>query len=120
MSGLFADITGKVLAVALVLLSAAALAYGAARHVSGMVSQAHLDAIAERDAHWSAEIAKSNTEYANRAAAQARAVIAVQAKAGDEIAQIKREQLERKKDNEALPSSDACGISATRGRLLIR
>ena len=120
MSAFFADLGGKAIAVAILLLAAAALAYGAAKNVNAMVSMARAAAIAERDAHWSAEIARSNTEYANRAAAQARAVIELQAKAGDEIAQIKREQLERKKDNEALPSGDACGISAPRSRLLIR
>lgn len=120
MSAFFAGLTGKVITVAALLAAAAALAYGAAKNVNEMVSLARETAIAERDAHWSAEIAKSNTEYANRAAAQARAVIDLQAKAGDEIAQIKREQLERKKDNEALPGNGACGISPARGRLLIR
>ncbi len=120
MSALFANLGGKLLAAAILLLAAAALAFGAARSIDGMVSQARLSAIAERDAHWSAEIAKSNTDYANRAAAQARAVIALQAKASDDIAEIQREKLERRKDNEGLPDTGTCGISASRGRLLIR
>lgn len=72
----------------------------------------------ERDAHWSAEIEKSNAAVARVHAEQAARVVTLESEiASAEARSISLEnELERK--NADLPNAAVCGIDRERGRLL--
>lgn len=88
--------------------------------ISNMVTEAAASARAERDAHWQAEIARSNEAVAKAEAQRAEQVASVNADAEDRIALAERQVLELRKDNDALPDDGSCGLSAGRVELLNR
>lgn len=88
--------------------------------IDGMIVRAGETARAERDAHWQAEISKSNAEAAKAQADAAEQVVAVNADADRKIAMAERQALEARKDNDALPDDGSCGLSAGRVELLNR
>jgi hypothetical protein len=127
MSGFFAGLTGKALAVALVLLAAgglmigaATLVYKATANVQAIIdkSVARAEDAARAECH--AQIAQSNSEANAKIAAQSRVIVQVQADATEKIAEISRDEAAKRKDNEALPSGGSCGIDAAHSRVLIR
>ena len=112
---------------AIILIAVAALFCGTAfaidrgiSTVAGMVKDAGDTARAERDAHYAAEIAKSNAEVADMRAAQAEKVTAIDADAQDKIALAERQLVEFRKDSDALPDDGSCGLSPGRVELLDR
>lgn len=88
--------------------------------INGMVAAARQQAIAERDAFWEGEIAKSNAKAAAAQVEQALKVAGLEAALS--AAQIDTQaQLDRlEKDDAALPDGDAVGLDAARVRLLPR
>ncbi len=127
MSALFAGISGKALALALVLLAAGGLMIGAAslifrasENFKSVTEQAVTQAKAAVRAEYEAQIAKSNSEANAKIAAQTRAIVQMQAEATDKIAEIERDKAAARKDNESLPNGGSCGIDAAHRRLLIR
>lgn len=120
MSAFLASTFGKIVSVCLILLAAAALSLAAVKSFRGMLDDVRAAATAATDAKWEAKIAQSNTEAANRQAGQARMIVQVQADAADQIAAIERDQIAKRKDNEALPDDGSCGLDAAHSRLLIR
>lgn len=83
-----------------------------------IVAKVEASARAERDAHWTAEIEKSNAETERRLRLQAMAVQAADAVARDRIeaASLKISELEKK--NEALPVNSCGGLGRDRVQLL--
>ncbi len=90
------------------------IAFAALRTLDRMVAAAK----AERDAHWTAEIARSNAEAEAARLADLERMIAVETDARDRIAEAERKAAELEKDNEALPDAAACGLTRDRVRLL--
>ncbi len=107
MSALFAGISGKALAVALVLLAAGGLTIGAASLIYKAAASVQAMTIKPRRsatvAHQQclAQIAQSNSEANARIAAQSRAIVQVQAEATDKIAEIERDGRQRGKTMKA-------------------
>lgn len=107
----------------LILLLLAATAFAVRSGINtihGMVETARKEAIAERDAFWEGEIAKSNAKAAAAQAEQALKVAGLEAALS--AARIDTQaQLDRlEKDDAALPDGDAVGLDAARVRLLPR
>ncbi len=86
--------------------------------VDNMVSDARDHAIAERDAHWTAQIEKSNALAEMRAAEQARNARDAEIAANERVrvAEDQIEEMERK--NALLPDGDGHGLGRDRVRLL--
>lgn len=106
------------LAVAgLLALAGAGFWRGMAR-IEAMTLAAADGARKERDAHWSAEIEKSNAAVARVHAEQAARVVALESEiASAEARSVSLEnELERK--NAELPNAAVCGLDAGRWRLL--
>lgn len=127
MSALFAGLSGKALALALVLLAAgglmigaASLIYRASENFKAVTDQAVIKAEGAVRAECKTQIAQSNSEANAKIAAQSRAIVQVQAEANDKIAEIERDRAAARKDNESLPNGGSCGIDAAHSRLLIR
>lgn len=87
-------------------------------HIHALVSEARVAAIAERDAHWRAEIAASNAEVEKARAESAIAAAKASAEADQTISGLRAELTELEKKNVALPKGGACGLDAGRVRLL--
>ncbi|PWE52140.1 hypothetical protein DEM27_32590 [Metarhizobium album] len=102
------------------LLAAAGLHYAALATARGMVDDVRTLTIAERDAHWSGEIERSNATANRQVADQARATLQIQAAAADKVRQAELALSEMEKANAALPNGDACGLDRDRVRLLAR
>lgn len=83
-----------------------------------MVTRAEDAARAERDAHWTAEIAKSNAETERQLKLQAMAAASADAAARDKIAAANLKVLELEKKNEALPVNECGGLGRARVELL--
>lgn len=101
----------------LLALAGAAFWRGMAR-IEAMTLAAADGARKERDAHWSAEIEKSNAAVARVHAEQAARVVALESEiASAEARSVSLEnELERK--NAELPNAAVCGLDAGRWRLL--
>ena len=113
---------GVALALALAaLLATAGLAFwrGMAR-IDGLVETARASAIAERDAHWRAEIEHSNTLVEAERHRQAEAATVADQATRAEIDSLQKQLLELEARNAALPGGDRCGIDRDRIRLLNR
>lgn len=83
-----------------------------------MVTKAEDAARAERDAHWSAEIAKSNVETEKRLRLQTMAAVAADTAARDKIAAVNLKLEELEKANDALPDTGCGGLGRDRVELL--
>ncbi|SIQ24234.1 hypothetical protein SAMN05880590_102756 [Rhizobium sp. RU35A] len=88
------------------------------RVIDGMIDDARASAIAERDAHWTAQIQKSNAEVQTRIAENLRQTMAVQNAARDEVAAAEARATQLETENAALPNAGACGLGRDRVRLL--
>lgn len=86
--------------------------------LDGMVAEARASAVAERDAHWRAEIAASNAEAERQRAEQAINAAAAQGAAQLRIAALTSELEQMEAANAGLPNGDACGLGRDRVRLL--
>lgn len=109
-----------VFAITAAIVCAAGIGWAGIAKIDGMVANARTTAIAERDAHWQAEIARSNQEVAELRADQAEHVAAIDADAHVKIALAEREATEVRKDSDALPDDGSCGLSLDRVQLLDR
>lgn len=105
---------------ATVLLVVGAIAFLGLRTLDRMVTQSAERATNERDAHWKAEIEKSNADTERQLRFQAMAAQAADAVARDKIAAANLRILELEKDNEALPENSCGGLGRDRVKLLAR
>lgn len=99
-------------------LAAVFLTFCTVTIVRGMEARARASAISERDAHWTAEIAKSSTAEQARIAANLRQTMAADAAARDRIADAEARAAELETENAALASDGRCGVGRDRVRLL--
>lgn len=113
-------IAGPIVIPAVLLFAAVLVAGLTVRTVNGMVDDARVQSIAERDAHWSAEIDAANAAAALQVAEQVRAALAVEAAANNRVREVENKLTELENENAALPNGDACGIDRDRVRLLNR
>lgn len=118
MGGLFAKIGGPLMIAAIALLGAGLLFFAAVHTINGMVDQARLSAIAERDSYWKGQIAESNAEAEAKRAAQAEVAMKLQAAASDRVRAAEDKQAKVEKDNAALTDDGTCGLKRDRIRLL--
>lgn len=102
------------------LVAAAGLSFLAASKISSMIEDAAALARAERDAHWTAEIERTNAHAARRIADQAREALQIETAANERIRAAEQEQAVLEKKNAALPDGGACGLDHGRVRLLAR
>lgn len=86
--------------------------------IDAMITTASDSARAERDAHWRAEIEKSNADAQAKIAETLKSTIAAQDAARDQLAAAERRATELEKDNDALPDNAKYGLSRGRVRLL--
>lgn len=86
--------------------------------LSGMIADARKSAIAERDAHWTAQIEKSNANQARREAAQALETMRINAETAKTIAAQRARLITLEKANAALPNGTAVGLDRGRVQLL--
>ena len=84
-----------------------------------LVAKAEAAARAERDAHWTAEIERSNAETEKRLRLQAETARAADAIARDAIDAANLKILELEKANEALPDTRCGGLGRARVELLL-
>ena len=122
---LISKVTTPVVIVGAMLLAAAGLGTISILAVERMqerqdrqVAAARVQAIAERDAHWTAEIEKSEAAANRRIADQVRTAMAIEADANSRIQAAQQQLIDLEKQNAALPFGDACGLSRDRVRLL--
>lgn len=92
--------------------------WGAAACLKSIINDRVAAAVAERDSHWTSEIAKSEAIAAQNIIEQMRASHAADLVATAEIARLKAENVELEKRNAELPDSDGSGIDIERTRLL--
>ena len=91
-----------------------------AQSISDQVAAARAQAIAARDAHWQAEIARSNVEAEAERRRLAEDAMAVDAATRAEIARLEQSLADMEARNAALPGAAACGLDRERVRLLSR
>lgn len=118
MSALLAKVGGPLIVAGAMILAAMFLGIMALTIGRGMLDDARAAAIAERDAHWSAEIERGEKEANARIAENLRATMAAQDAARDQIASAEERARELEIQNAALPDDGACGLSHDRVRLL--
>lgn len=105
----------------LILLAAVAFAFWRGTvAIENMVAEARAAAIAERDAHWTAQIEKSNAEVELRRLQDAHIAQQRSAIADEQINGLQAALSEMEKKNAALPNATGCGLSRARVRLLNR
>ncbi|MBB4955350.1 septal ring factor EnvC (AmiA/AmiB activator) [Agrobacterium vitis] len=86
--------------------------------VESMVAAGAAAARNERDAHWRAEIEKSNADAQAKLAETLKSTMAAQDAARDQLAALERRATELEKDNDSLPENGRFGLSRSRVRLL--
>lgn len=106
------------LAVAALIALGGLGAWRAMARIDAMERRAADAAAAARDAHWSAEIARSNAAVERQRAEQAITAAAAEHAAAAEIATLKSHLTDLEHANAALPNGDRCGIGRDRIRLL--
>ncbi len=107
--------------IALVFVALTALAVlGLFVTVDGMVERAAKRVSEARDAHWTAQIEKSNADVAAARAAQARAALAEQMTAQTEIDRLRAQLVEIERVTASLPGANTCGLDHERVRRLPR
>ena len=113
---------GVVIALALAaLLATAGLAvWRGLAVINHMERRARDTAIAERDAHWKAEIAASNALVEVERRRSAEAALAAEQRAAAEIQTLQSKLVELEAANAALPNGAARGLGRDRVRLLNR
>lgn len=107
--------------IALVFVALTALAIlGLFVTVDGMVERATKRVSEARDAHWTAQIEKSNADAERQRAEQARVAMAETEAARGEIDRLRASLTEMERVNASLPGASACGLDAGRVRALPR
>lgn len=104
----------------LMLLAAAVIGWVTIATVERLVGEARASAISERDAHWTAEIEKSNAAAQTKIAENLRQTMAAQEAARAHVASVEAQLAQLETDNAALPNDGACGLGRDRVRLLAR
>lgn len=105
---------------AVVLLAASVEKRRLAQSIAVQVAEARDHALAERDAHWQAEIARSNTQAEAERRRQIEQAQAADAAARTEIGRLQKSLADMEAKNAALPGGAACGLDRERVRLLPR
>ncbi len=105
---------------AAMLLVVGLIVFGIVSRIDTLVAQARAEAIESRDAHWTAEIERTNAEANSRIAAQVRAALDLETKANARIRAIEDQLSSLENENAALPDGDRCGLGRDRVRLLPR
>jgi hypothetical protein len=107
--------------IALVVVALTALAIlGLFVTADGMVERATKRVSDARDAHWTAQIEKSNAEVQRARADQASRALADQVKAQAEIDGLRSQLVENERVNASLPGADACGLDVEVRTVMIR
>lgn len=88
------------------------------REISAMETRAAQTASDLRDAHWKAEIEKSNAAVERQRADQAIAAAKIETETGAEIARLRQSLSSLQARNAALPDGGKCGVGRARVRLL--
>ena len=101
-------------------VAALLLGWLALRTVDGIADKARASAVAERDAHWMAEIARSEEAKATFIAEKIKETMAAEAAARSEVAAYAAQLADMEAENAALPDGGACGLGRARVRLLNR
>lgn len=105
-------------AAALVIAAAGLFIWLSVREIRELIAETRAAAITERDAHWQAELQKSNAAAQAAINENLNATMAAQDQARDDIAAAERRATELEKDNAILPDGDGCGVRRERVRLL--
>jgi hypothetical protein len=116
----FSKAATPLVVAALMLLAAALIGWAMLATVERLVGDARASAIAERDAHWTAEIEKSNAATQQIIAENLRQTMAAQDAARAQVASAEAQFTQLERDNAALPDTGACGLGRDRVRLLNR
>lgn len=104
----------------LIALAAAGICWACLATVDRLVGDARASAIAERDAHWEAEIARSEAATQAMIAEKLRETMAAQEAARAHVASVEAQLAQLETDNARLPDDGACGLGRDRVRLLAR
>lgn len=118
MSALLAKIGGPLVITGTMILAAMFLGIMALTTVRGMLADARANAIAERDAHWSAEIERSEKLANAQIVQNLKNTMAAQDAARDKIALAEDRARQLETRNADLQDTGRCGVSRDRGRLL--
>lgn len=118
MSALLAKVGGPLVVTGAMILAAMILGVMALTTVRGMLDDARTHAVAERDAHWSAEIERSEKEANARIVQNLKNTMAAQDAARDQIAAAEDRARQLETQNADLQDTGRCGVSRDRGRLL--
>ena len=86
--------------------------------IDSLVETARTSAIAERDAHWRAEIATSNAAVEAERHRQAEAALVADQATRAELEALQKQLIDLEARNAALPNGDRCGLDRGRVRLL--
>ena len=103
---------------AIILLAAAALAFGAVRTFQDIVNEAVATATDGRDAYWKAEIAAADAAAAKNIIEQMKASQSLNQAAQEKIARLEQENTRLENANAALSDIPGSGIDVDRTRLL--
>lgn len=104
--------------LAAMIVAAFLLGWLSLRTFDGMISNARASAISERDAHWQAEISKSEADVQKQIAENLKNTLAIDQAARAHVAAVEAQFSKLETDNAALPNRDACGLGRDRVRLL--
>lgn len=99
-------------------LAAVFLGWVSLMTIEGMIDDARVQAIAERNAFWEGRIEKANAATNKQAADQVSAALRIQAEASERITSATQLLADLKVKNAQLPRRDDCGLSVERGQLL--
>jgi hypothetical protein len=106
------------LATAALMLAAAIVAYLAIDKFQDIIATAVRQERQVCDASWKLEIQQANTKVAEAQAAQAKAVIDIQAEATDRVNAASQQLEEVRRRNAELPKGSGVGLDAARSRIL--
>jgi uncharacterized membrane protein len=102
----------------LIALAAFGVSWATLSVVDRLVSDARASAVTERDAHWTAEIARSEAATQKLIAEKLKETMAAQEAARMHVASVEAQLAQLETDNAALPDDGACGLGRDRVRLL--
>ena len=118
MTAWFSKAFAPLIVLGLMIVAALLLGWLALSTVDGIADKARASAVAERDAHWTGEIAKFEAATQTRIAEQLKETMAAEAAARSEVAAYAAQLAEMEAENAALPDGGACGLGRDRVRLL--
>jgi hypothetical protein len=111
---------GNAIAALIIVALTAAAILGIFWTVDGMVERAAKRVSEARDAHWTAQIEKSNAEAERQRAEQIQRASAESETARSEIDRLRASLTDMEKLNASLPGGNACGLDVRRVRALPR